>query len=655
MDHKKVAADVVKAVGEDNIVAAAHCATRLRLVLKDESKVDQAALDNNDGVKGTFSTNGQFQIIIGPGDVNNVYDEMVKQTGVQQASTDDLKQIAAKGKHVNPIMAFVKLLSDIFVPLIPALVAGGLMMALNNFITSKGLFGPQAVVTMVPWLKPISNMIQVMSSAPFIFLPILVGFSAAKRFGANRFLGGMIGMMMTSPSLIAGHSWVLFGMHVSQTPYTYQVIPVLAAVWVLSILEKFFHKHLPEAVDFTFTPLLSVIITGFLTFVLIGPVMRAVSEYLTDFIVWLYHMTGAIGMGIFGACYSPIVLTGLHQSFPAIETQLITALQHGKGVGDFIFIVASMANVAQGAATFAIWRLTKDSKMKSLTSSAGVSALLGITEPAIFGVNLKFKFPFFCALVGSCVASFVAGLCKLGAASLGSAGFLGFLSIHIASRLTLPFYVGCELLSFVVAFIITFVYGKKHIDQVNPASAMVQESATAVSADEAAAVDAKAEQVAKEELSLNDEIIASPVTGQSKSLTDVNDEVFSTLMMGNGAAVVPSDGTIYAPVDGEITIAYETKHAYGLKSDNGAEVLIHIGIDTVNLKGAPFESFVKQGQHVKKGDKLGTVDIQQVKDTGLDPTVMVVITNTANYAAVDRITESKVEHGDQLIAVTVKE
>ena len=474
------------------MVAAAHCATRLRLVLKDDSKVDQAALDNNDDVKGTFKQNGQYQIIIGPGDVNNVYDYFVKETGVKEASTEDLKDIAQNGKKPNPIMAFVKLLSDIFVPLIPALVAGGLLMALNNFITSKGLFGPEAIIQMVPQLKAVSQMIQVMASAPFIFLPIMVGFSAAKRFGANPFLGGVIGMMMTSPSLVAGHFWNLFGMHVSQTPYTYQVIPVLVAVWILSILEKFFHKHLPSAVDFTFTPLLSVIITGFLTFTIVGPIMREASNLVTDAIVWLYNTTGAFGMGLFGAVYSPIVLTGLHQSFPAVEIQLISAFTaHHQGVGDFIFIVASMANVAQGAATFALMSLTKDKKTKGLASSAGVSALLGITEPAIFGVNLKFKFPFFCALVGSCVGSFIAGLFRVGAVALGSAGLLGFLSVY--AKAILPYLI-CEVISFIISFIVTFVYGKSHAQLVNPVP---------VAASEAEAIEAKEDQVEPEKKTRN--------------------------------------------------------------------------------------------------------------------------------------------------------
>lgn len=641
MDHKKVALNVIKYVGRDNLVAAAHCATRLRLVLKDDSKVDQAALDADPDIKGTFKTNGQFQIIIGPGDVNNVYDELIKETGLSELSTDDLKKVAEKDKKFNPVMAFIKLLSDIFVPIIPALVAGGLLMALNNFLTSPGLFGPKSVVQMVPSIAGASEMIQVMSAAPFIFMPILVGISAAKRFGANQFLGAAIGMIMTSPNLIEGHHWLLFGLKVSQNSYQYQVIPVLAAVWILSILEKWFHKHLPSAVDFTFTPLLSIIITGFLTFIVVGPVMREVSNWLTNGIVWLYNTTGFIGTGIFGALYSPIVLTGLHQSFPAIETQLITAFRNGTGYGDFIFVVASMANVAQGAATFAVWALTKDDKMKSLASSSGISALLGITEPALFGVNLKLKFPFFCALVGSCIASAFAGLMKVIAISLGSAGFLGFLSINAKS---IPMYVLAELISFVIAFALTYFYGKSHKNMVDPEPV---ETGT-----EQAEAQAAVEKQVKKEAGLHDEIVASPVDGQAESLTKVNDPVFSTKAMGNGAAVIPSDGTIYAPVSGEITVAYETKHAYGIKSDKGAEVLIHIGIDTVNLKGENFTTSVAQGQKVKKGDVLGTVDVDGVKKAGYDPTVMVIVTNTANYAAVDRVDATDVKHGDDLIAVT---
>ena len=650
MDYKKVASQVIEAVGRDNMVAAAHCATRLRLVLKDDQKIDQAALDNNADVKGTFKTNGQYQIIIGPGDVNFVYDELIKQTGLSEASTEDLKQIAAGNQKFNPVMAFIKLLSDIFVPIIPALVAGGLLMALNNFLTSAGLFGPKALVETYPAIKGLSSMIQVMSAAPFIFMPVLVGISAAKRFGANQFLGAAVGMIMTTPGLIEGKYWNIFGLHVSQTNYYYQVIPVLAAVYILSVLEKWLHKKLPDAVDFTFTPLISLMVTGFLTFVIVGPVMRGLSDAITNGIVWLYDTLGFVGTGVFGLLYSPIVLTGLHQAFPAIETQLITAFtQNHTGYGDFIFVVASMANVAQGAACFAVFMLTKNKKMKGLSSSATVSALLGITEPALFGVNLKLRFPFFCALIGSGIASAIAGLTHVIAVSLGSAAFLGFLSINAKS---IPLYVMCELISFAVAFALTFFYGKTHADLVNP-----EVAATAASAAQASAtssqVEAASEMVA-DVADVDNENIAAPVDGQVKDLGDVNDQVFSTKLMGDGAAIVPSDGTVYSPVDGQVTVAYETKHAYGLKSKDGAEVLIHIGIDTVNLKGEGFESFVKQGQTVKAGDKLGTVDLAKVKAEGYDTTVMVVITNTNNYASVNRLNVTDVKHGDNVVAVTTK-
>ncbi|MBD5429615.1 sucrose-specific PTS transporter subunit IIBC [Lactobacillus sp.] len=645
MDHKKDAEVVIKAVGRDNLVAAAHCATRLRLVLKDDSKVNLKMLDSDPDIKGTFKTNGQFQIIIGPGDVNNVYDELIKMTGLSELSTEDLKKVSQKNQKFNPVMAFIKLLSDIFVPIIPALVAGGLLMALNNFLTQPGLFGPKSVVQMAPSIAGLSEMIQVMSAAPFIFMPILVGISAAKRFGANQFLGATIGMIMTTPNLAgAGKYWDIFGLHVSQTNYQYQVIPVLVAVWLLAFLEKRFHKWLPSAVDFTFTPLLSIMITGFLTFVIIGPVFKGVSDAITDAIVWLYDTTGAFGMGVFGLAYSAIVTTGLHQSFPAVETQLLAQFAQGKGAGDFIFVVACMANVAQGAATFAIYFLTKNKKVKGLASSSGISALLGITEPALFGVNLKYKFPFFSALIGAGVGAAFAGLMHVTAAALGSAGFLGFLSIVPKA---IPMWALSVVISFVVSFVITFLYGKKHFKE-----DVVPESATVKSAGDEVEQQEKAQEIIKANDELHDEIIAAPVSGEAESLTKVNDPVFSTKAMGNGAAIVPTEGTIYAPVTGEITVAYDTKHAYGIKSDKGAEVLIHIGIDTVNLKGEGFTSIVKQGQHVEKGDKLGTVDLDVVTKAGYDPTVMTIVTNTANYANVERIDGKEKKHGDDLIAVT---
>lgn len=643
MDYSKVAKQVIEAVGKDNLVAAAHCATRLRLVLKDDSIINQKALDDNADVKGTFKTDGQYQVIIGPGDVNFVYAEIIKETGLKEVSTDDLKQIAASGKKFNPIMALIKLLSDIFVPIIPALVAGGLLMALRNFLTSKGLFGPQSIEQMVPAIKGLSAMIQLMSAAPFMFLPILVGISAAKRFGANQFLGAAIGMIMTTPDLGGAEKfWDIFGYHVTQTSYVYQVIPVLAAVWILAHLEKFFHKKLPSAVDFTFTPLLSVMITGFLTFTVVGPVMLLVSNGITDAIVWLYNTTSFIGMSVFGGTYSLIVMTGLHQSFPAIETQLLSAWRNGSGHGDFIFVVASMANVAQGAATFAIFFLTKNAKTKGLASSAGVSALLGITEPALFGVNLKYKFPFFCALIGSAVGALFAGLLQVVAVSLGSAGFLGFLSIDAKS---IPFYFLCEVIAFAIAFALTYFYGKTKAADVFAAEAV------AATADEAAGAEVANDTVAEETNALQDETIISPIVGQAVALSDVNDPVFSSGAMGRGIAIKPSQGVVYAPADAEVTIAFATGHAYGLKTSNGAEILIHVGIDTVSMGGEGFDQKVAQGDKVKAGDVLGTFEAEKIAAAGLDDTTMVIVTNTADYASVTPVAEGALAKGDAVIEV----
>ncbi len=469
MDYTNTAAAILRALGENNLVAAAHCATRLRLVLKDDTKIDQKALDENVDVKGTFKLNGQFQIIIGAGDVNFVYDELIKQAHISEATKDDVKAIAVKETESNIVIRFIKLLSDIFVPIIPALVAGGLLMALNNVLSTPGLFAKQSFIELVPQLKDVADIINMMSGAPFTFMPILVGVSAAKRFGGNPYLGAAMGMIMVAPDLVPSGKimdkladgsmpfWNIFGLSVAKAGYQNSVIPVLVAVYILSLLENFFHKKLPSTLDFTFTPLLAIILSGLLTFTFVGPAMRAVSDGITAGIVWLYNSAGFLGVGAFGLVYSPIVLTGLHQSFPAIETQLIANLaQTG---GDFIFVIASMANVAQGAACLAVYFLSKDSRQRSLASSAGASALLGITEPAMFGINLKLRFPFFCAVIAAGISSAFAGFFHVLACSLGSAGLIGFISVNVQA---IPMYMVAELLSLLIAFVLTYGYGKYH-------------------------------------------------------------------------------------------------------------------------------------------------------------------------------------------------
>lgn len=639
MNHQEVADRVLNAIGKNNIQAAAHCATRLRLVIKDESKIDQQALDDDADVKGTFETNGQYQIIIGPGDVDKVYDALIAKTGLKEATPDDIKAVAAAGQKKNPLMDFLKVLSDIFIPIVPALVAGGLLMALNNVLTAEHLFMAKSVVEVYPGLKGIAEMINAMASAPFTFLPILLGFSATKRFGGNPYLGATMGMIMVLPSLVNGYSvattmaagkmvyWNVFGLHVAQAGYQGQVLPVLAVAYILATLEKFFHKHIKGAFDFTFTPMFAIVITGFLTFTIVGPVLRTVSDALTNGLVGLYNTTGWIGMGIFGLLYSAIVITGLHQTFPAIETQLLANV--AKTGGSFIFPVASMANIGQGAATLAIFFATKSQKQKALTSSAGVSALLGITEPAIFGVNLKMKFPFVFAAIASGIASAFLGLFHVLSVAMGPASVIGFISI--ASK-SIPAFMLSAVISFVVAFIPTFIYAKRTLgddrDQVKspaPTSTVIN---------------------------VNDEIISAPVTGTSESLKQVNDQVFSAEIMGKGAAIVPSADQVVAPADGVITVTYDSHHAYGIKTTAGAEILIHLGLDTVNLNGEHFTTNVRKGDTVHQGDLLGTFDVAALKAANYDPTVMLVVTNTANYANVERLKVTNVQASEQLVALT---
>ena len=645
MDHKKVAADLVQAIGPDNLIAAAHCATRLRLVLKDSSSIDQKAIDDNPGVKGTFETNGQYQIIIGPGDVNKVYAEMVEQTGVKEASTDDLKKIASEGQKKNPVMMLVKTLSDIFVPLIPALVAGGLLMAINNVLTAQNLFGAQSVVEMYPAVKDFASIINLLASAPFSFLPILVGFSATKRFGGNGYLGAAMAMAMVMPELVNGYGvanaiadgtmpyWNIFGLQVAQAGYQGSVLPILVVAYILATLEKFFHKKIPAAFDFTFTPMLAIIITGFLTFTIVGPIMRTVSDGLTNSLVWLYDTVGAVGLGIFGLFYSPIVITGLHQSFPAIETTLLADV--AKTGGSFIFPVASMANIAQGAATLAIFLITKNKKQKSLASSASVSALLGITEPAIFGINLKLKFPFFCGMIASGIASIFLGIFHVLSVAMGPASLIGFISIRAES---IPGFLISATISFVIAFILTYFYGKNKMSE--PVEEAITETDATVNEANESATDAKVS-----------EAILAPVSGEVEALTNVNDPVFSGEMMGKGIAIIPTDGTIYAPFSGTLTVFYDSKHAYGIRSDKGTELLIHIGIDTVNLKGKHFTTNKKQGDAVQKGEVLGTFDRKAIEQAGYDTTVMLVVTNTGDYKEVTPASAANVNFGEDILTV----
>jgi len=679
MDHAKVAGEVVEAVGgASNISAAAHCATRLRLVIADESKINQQALDDNEDLKGTFAAGGMFQIIVGPGDVDQVYDHMVADHGVREVSKDEAKEEAEAGGNV--FSRFIKMIADIFVPVLPALIAGGLLMALHSVLTAEGLFGERSVIQMFPALTDYDALINLVSSAAFAFLPVLVGFSAAKRFGGNTYLGAAMGAAMVSPSLLSAYSmtdaaaaakfwaytdqssvWNLFGLEVTKVGYQAMVIPTLVVTWIMCLIEKSLHKVLKGTADFLLTPLITLLITGFLAFVIVGPVTRELSNYLTYGINWAYTTLGVFGGLIFGFFYSAIVVTGLHQSFPAIEIPLLPS---NGGVGDFIFPIASMANVAQGAAALAVFFKTRDAKLKGLAGAGGVSAVFGITEPAIFGVNLRLRWPFYCAMVASAIGSAGVALLNVRGQALGAAGFVGFVSIIPKS---IPAYLALEVLVFVLSFGITFAYaltrGKADMEGRAPAAKAAAPVAAAVATAAPAAAPAAAGAPAAAPApapSFSDEAVAdlsvtSPLAGTAIPLEQVKDESFAKGMLGPGIGIEPADGLVVAPFDGTVTVAFPTGHAYGLKSASGVQVLIHVGMDTVKLDGKGFTPRVAKGDVVRRGDVLAEVDLDVIREAGYETITPVVVTNKKKLGAITPVASGQIQRGDALLDVAPKE
>ena len=655
MDHAKVAGEVVEAVGgASNISAAAHCATRLRLVIADESKINQQALDDNEDLKGTFAAGGMFQIIVGPGDVDQVYANMVANHGVREVSKDEAKEEAEKGG--NLFSRFIKMIADIFVPILPALVAGGLMMAINNVMTAEGLFGEKSLTTMYPAIADYAALINMVSSAAFASLPVLVGFSAAKRFGGNVYLGAAIGAAMVSSDLLnawntgaalAGEQtvsyWHIFGMDVAKIGYQAQVIPTLAVTYVMCLIEKNLHKVLKGTIDFIFTPTLTILITGFLTFLLVGPPMFQLGTWLGEGVNWLYTVAGPLGGLLFGTAYAFIVMTGMHQAFPPIEMSLWAT------GGSFIFVVASMSNVAQGAAAAGVALTTKNKKIKGIASASAPSAFLGITEPAMFGVNLALRWPFYIAIVSAGIGAMVASILNVKAIALGAAGYIGFPSISPTTGAGWAGFFGCLILTTVIAFVASFIWGKK-VEAGNTEEAEVPAAAApaATAVPPATAVAAEAGESVE---------IGSHMVGSVVLLADVKDPTFSSGALGAGTAVEPTEGKLYAPADGKITVAFPTGHAYGLRTEDGLDLLMHIGMDTVELDGKHFEPKVAKGDTVKRGDVIAEFDIPAIKAAGYPLATPMVITNSKKAAAsVEDVQASgaSVTNADSLLKVALK-
>lgn len=657
MDHKSVAQRVLNDVGgAGNIVAAAHCATRLRLVLKNQDKVDQTAIDNDEDLKGSFLNAGQFQIIVGPGDVNEVHKHLIA-AGAPEVSKDELKEIASK--QGNIVSRFIKTIADIFVPLIPVLVGGGMLMALNSLLTSKGIFGPQAVIELFPEWADFADIVNLLSAAPFAFLPVLVGFSATKVFGGNPYLGMTMGAAMVSPALMNGYNvaaslagaegtdpmkyWNLFGLQVQQAGYQGTVLPIMLVAFILSHVEKFFHKVLRGTIDFIFTPTLTILITGFLTFLLVGPPMFQLGTWLGESINWLYTVAGPLGGLLFGTFYAFIVMTGMHQAFPPIEMSLWAT------GGSFIFVVASMSNVAQGGAAAGVALTTKNKKIKGIASAAAPSAFLGITEPAMFGVNLALRWPFYIAIVSAGIGSMVTSILGIKAGKLGAAGYLGFPSIEATVGAGIPGFLGCLVLTTVIAFVASFIWGKK-VEAGNTEEAEAPAAAAPVAAAAAPSTAVAAE--AGESVEIGSHMVGSVVL-----LADVKDPTFSSGALGAGTAVEPTEGKLYAPADGKITVAFPTGHAYGLRTEDGLDLLMHIGMDTVELDGKHFEPKIAKGDTVKRGDVIAEFDIPAIKAAGYPLATPMVITNSKKAAAsVEDVQASgaSVTNADSLLKVALK-
>ncbi len=627
MDYKKTAHEILSAIGgKSNLASAAHCATRLRLVIADNAKVKKTTLESVDGVKGVFEAAGQLQIIIGTGAVNKVYDEFIKEAGVQAATKADVK--AAAASKAPWYKRAIKSLGDIFVPIIPAIVATGLL---------NGLLG--GLVQVFPGMASshFYALLNMFSNTALTFLPILIAISAAKIFGGNQYLGAVIGMMMIHPNLVnawtvAGGAetttlWSWFGVwNIQNVGYQGHVIPVILSVWLMCAIEKPLHKKVPEMLDLFVTPLVSVLVAGFFSMTVIGPVFAQIESWVLIGAQALIAIPFGVGAFIMGGVYAPTVVAGVHHMYNAIEMMMLA----NNGMNTWMPI-ATAANVAQGAAAMAVALKTKNKKTKAMALPASLSAFMGITEPAIFGVNIRFGRPFIAGMIGGACGGAVASIMNVYATANGVTGLFGFL-------ITVDSFVG-YLLTFMVAFMVAFaaswVMGIKE-----DVAETVEESEVHAAAEEEISA------------SVQDNVIAAPLNGNAIPLAEVPDETFAKGVLGLGAAIEPSEGRVIAPADGTVETIFDTKHAIGLSLDNGAEILIHIGINTVELGGEGYQAFVKEGDKVKKGQTLITFDMDFIQSKGYPLVTPVIVTNSDDYAKIELKAKGNVGIGSELLSLT---
>lgn len=646
MDYRKTAQDILDHVGgSKNIASAAHCATRLRLVIADNKKVSKEALENVDGVKGVFEASGQLQIILGTGTVNKVFAEFIDIAGITASSKAEAKEAAAEKQ--NWFMRAIKLLGDIFVPIIPAIVASGFLMGIMNsldFMNSNGFLHINTHSSIYVFANLFSNI-------AYIFLQILIAFSAAKAFGANQYLGAVIGMIMIHPSLQNAYTVategvqqtqsVFFGLFkIDMVGYQGHVIPVIIAVWILAVIEKKLHKIVPEVLDLFVTPLVSVFVTGYLTLSIVGPIFVWAENAILGAIQWMLTLPLGIGSLIMGGLYAPTVVTGIHQMYTAIDIG-----QLAKYGVTYWLPLASAANVAQGAAAFAVGIKSKDKKIKSLALPSSLSAFMGITEPAIFGVNLRFFKPFIAGCIGGGCGALYASLVHLGAKGTGVTGIFGIL---LCLNQSLQYLIEM-VIAVGVAFVISFLIYKDAepkaatADAAETAAVENMETTDAVATDDTAADTTAA---------TTEETLTSPVNGTQIPLAEVADETFASEMLGATVAVEPADGKIVAPCDGEVSNIFETGHAVCITTEAGGELLIHIGIDTVKMDGKGFTKKVSDGDKVHAGDILVEADLEEIKNAGYQTTTMMILTNTDEFGNVTKAEPAEVKTTSKVMTLT---
>ncbi|HEQ1120918.1 TPA: PTS beta-glucoside transporter subunit IIBCA [Streptococcus pyogenes] len=626
MDNRQIAAEVIEALGgRENVRSVAHCATRLRVMVYDEGKIDKEKAEAIDKVKGAFFNSGQYQMIFGTGTVNNIYDEVVA-LGLPTSSTSEQK--AEAGKQGNIFQRAIRTFGDVFVPIIPAIVATGLFMGVRGLVTQPAimdLFGVHE------YGENFLMYTRILTDTAFVYLPALVAWSAFRVFGGNPIIGIVLGLMLVSNEL--PNAWVVasggdvkpltfFGF-VPVVGYQGTVLPAFFVGLVGAKLEKWLHKKVPEALDLLVTPFLTFAIMSTLGLFVIGPVFHSLENLVLAGTQAVLHLPFGIAGLIVGGIQQLIVVTGIHHIFNFLEAQLIA--NTGK---DPFNAYLTAATAAQAGATLAVAVKTKSTKLKGLAFPSTLSALLGITEPAIFGVNLRYPKVFVSGLIGGVLGGWVAGLFGIAGTGFGITVLPGTL-LYLNGQLLQ--YLVTMLVGLGVAFAIAYTWGYQDRETL-PLPAVE--------------VDQTADQPA-----LAEETLYSPLNGTVVDLAAVSDPVFSSGAMGQGLAIKPEDNTLYSPVDGKVEIVFETGHAYAITSSQGAEVLLHIGIDTVSMAGDGFESLVAVGQAVKKGDLLGHFDPSKIAEAGLDDTTMMIVTNSADYQSVDILAQGHVLIGDQVALI----